>query len=172
MTHAVAEAASAATAMSHPGLAGQVREIALRNCIAPYLTHSFRCGIGKIIDTTGHVTKQIDLVVYQTKLAPPLLFSNELGLFPAECCAYAFEVKSKLTALEIQKSLAVMETVSQLRRFPNHGKNGALTFQEGSPATVLFAFDADISGNELKRYLMYDKRSNPVFTSMIVLTGC
>jgi hypothetical protein len=166
---AAAEAALAAKTMDHSALAGSIREIALRNCVEPYLTHSFRCGSGKIVDTTGYLTKQIDLIVYQTKLAPPLMVSKEVGIFPAECCAYAFEVKSTLNATEIKSALEVANSVKTLRRFPKSDGTGALSYQQSGPATILFAFGSDISGHELGRYLKYDLDKNPAFTGLLVL---
>lgn len=169
IAHAADEAAEKAKILDHPSLAGTIREIALRDCIEPYLTHSFHCGTGKIVDTTGHLTKQIDLVVYQTKLAPPLMVSAEIGIFPAECCAYAFEVKSTLNATEIRSALEVAESVRRLRRFPKADGNGGLAYQTSGPATILFAFGSDISSHELDRYLKYDTAPNPAFVGILVL---
>ena len=121
------------------------------------------------MDTTGHLTKQIDLIVYQTKLAPPLLVSREVGIFPAECCAYAFEVKSTLNATEIKSALEVANSVRKLRRFPKSDSSGSLSYQESGPATILFAFGSDISGHELERYLKYDPAEEPSFTGLLVL---
>jgi hypothetical protein len=165
---AVAEAAVAAREIQNSALAGRIREIALRDCIAPYLTHSFRCASGKIIDTTGYVTNQIDLIVYETKLAPPLLIGEEFGIFPAECCPYVFEVKSTLTSTEIKRSINTGSSVRRLRRFPTENQNGEITYKDTPPA-VLFAFSTDINGNELERYLEYDKNSCPMFTVLFVV---
>jgi len=169
VNRAASEAALAAKTMEHAALAGNIREIALRNCVEPYLTHSFRCGSGKIVDTTGHLTKQIDLIVYQTKLAPPLMVSGEVGIFPAECCAYAFEVKSTLNATEIKSALEVANSVKKLRRFPKSDSSGIMSYQQSGPVTILFAFGPDISGHELERYLKYDHDENPSFTGLLVL---
>jgi hypothetical protein len=169
MSRAASEAALAAKTMDHATLAGSIREIALRNCIEPYLTHSFRCGSGKIVDTSGYLTKQIDLIVYQTKLAPPLMLSKEVGIFPAECCAYAFEVKSTLSATEIKSALEVANSVRRLRRFPKSDGSEGVSYQQSGPATILFAFDSDITGHELDRYLKYDLDENPAFVALLVL---
>ena len=165
--HAVAATRNAARALDHPGLAGTVREIALSDCLSPYLTHSFKSGTGKIVDTTGFVTKQIDLVIYQTKLAPPLMISKDLGVFPAECCAYAIEVKSTLTASELRRALDIAESVSRLRRFPRL-EGGKIIYENQGPATMLFAFGSDIIGSEIERYLQYDGNPNPRFSALFV----
>ena len=165
---ATAEAAAAAKELDDSALVGRIREIALRDCILPYLTHSFRCGTGKIVDTTGYTTRQIDLVVYQTKLAPPLLLGEDIGIFPAECCAYAFEVKSTITAAEIRRAITTATSVRRLRRFPYKNERGEVRYR-GSLPTVLFAFDTNMRGDELKRYLKYDTSPVPMFTVLLVV---
>ncbi|WP_140164408.1 DUF6602 domain-containing protein, partial [Vibrio parahaemolyticus] len=51
----ITAAKQAADAMAididHPGLEGDLRELALKDCIEPFLTHSFKVGTGKVIDT-------------------------------------------------------------------------------------------------------------------------
>jgi hypothetical protein len=168
ISRASSEAAAAAKAIDHAALAGSIREIALRNCIQPYLTHSFKCGTGKVVDTMGHVTKQIDLLVYETKLAPPLMLNENLGIFPAECCEYAFEVKSTITAAEIKSAIEVGRSVAQLRAFPKSQKDGSTVFERNGLKTVLFAFGSDVEGDEMERYLKYDN-TPPVFTVLLVL---
>jgi hypothetical protein len=165
---AVVEAAVAARSLKDSALAGRIREIALRDCVQPYLTHSFRCGTGKILDTTGHLTKQLDLVVYQTQFAPPLLLGGEIGIFPAECCAYAFEVKSTLTAAEIKRAIDTGRSVRQLRSFPRKNANGEVAYGP-APIMVLFAFGTNMTGDELERYLKYDKSSLPLCNVLMVL---
>ncbi|WP_122313308.1 DUF6602 domain-containing protein [Pseudomonas coronafaciens] len=161
------EADVLANGLNHHGLAGQIREIALRNCIAPFLTHSFSCGSGKVIDTFGRVSDQLDLVVYQRKAAPPIMFAHELGLFPVECVRYVFEMKSTLSATEIKDSLKKFNSVKSLRSYPRM-LNGTVSYGE-LPATVLFAFASDITGSEIDRYLKYDAGEYPSATVLCVL---
>lgn len=47
---------SLAKRIEHHGLEGQIREIAVKDCIEPFLTHSFKCGTGKIIDSFERIT--------------------------------------------------------------------------------------------------------------------
>lgn len=94
-----------ATDIEHPGLEGDLRELALKECIEPFLTHSFEVGTGKVIDTYQNLSDQIDAIIYHRKLVPPIFFSKELGLFPVESVRYVFEVKSNLNATQIKDSL-------------------------------------------------------------------
>ncbi len=63
--------------LGHRGIEGEIREIALKECIEPFLTQSFQCGNGKIIDSYQQISSQIDLVIYHKKVVPPILISSE-----------------------------------------------------------------------------------------------
>lgn len=70
---------SLASGIGHPGIAGQIREVAARDCVEPFLTQSYQCGSGKV-DSMQKLSDQIDLVFYYKKVAPPILVSKDLGL--------------------------------------------------------------------------------------------
>jgi hypothetical protein len=159
---------SLAATIGHAGIEGQIREIAIRECLEPFLTHSFSAAGGKIIDQFGEISDQIDLVIYQTKSVPPILINKELGIFPIECCKYVFEVKSTITATEIKDSLKKFNSIRGLKSFPKKNESGSY---EGTvaPVTVLFAFSSDISGIEIDRFLKYESASNPSTIVLCVL---
>ncbi|WP_192560254.1 DUF6602 domain-containing protein [Pseudomonas allokribbensis] len=161
------EADILAAQLNHHGLAGQIREIALRNCVVPFLTHSFHCGSGKVIDTAEKISDQLDLVVYQRKTAPPIMFASELGLFPIECVKYVFEVKSTLNASEVKDAIKKFQSLHELRSYPRM-VSGETVYGE-NPITVLFAFSSDISGSEIERYLKYDSGEIPQASVICVL---
>lgn len=58
--------------IGHHGLEGEIRELAIKECIMPFLTQSFHCGTGKIIDSYKNISDQIDLVVYHRRTVPPI----------------------------------------------------------------------------------------------------
>lgn len=122
------------------------------------MTHSFKVGTGKIIDTYQKLSDQIDAVIYHTKLVPSIFFSKELGLYPVESVRYAFEVKSTLNATQVKDSLKKFEYIRKLIPFPNPQKDGSI-LHGNLPANVLFAFDSDITGSEINRLLKYDTGS-------------
>ncbi|EON90490.1 DUF6602 domain-containing protein, partial [Plesiomonas shigelloides] len=154
--------------IEHPGLEGDLRELALKNCIEPFLTHSFNVGTGKVIDTYQCLSDQIDALIYHTKLVPPIFFSKELGIYPVESVRYVFEVKSRLNATQLKDSLKKFESIRKLQSFPRKQENGSI--EHGKlPATVLFAFGSDISGSEIERYLKYDSYDNPACIALVVL---
>lgn len=154
--------------IGHHGIEGQIRELAVKECIEPFLTQSYQCGTGKVIDTMQRISDQIDLIIYHKKVAPPILINQDLGFFPVECVRYVFEVKSTLTATEIKDSIKKFNSVSSLISFPSTQQDGS--FKGGSlPSTVLFAFSSDISGSEIERYINYDTGDSPQCTIICVL---
>ena len=159
---------SLASDIGHPGIAGQIREVAARECVEPFLTQSYQCGSGKVIDSMQKLSDQIDLVVYHKKVAPPILVSKDLGLYPIECVRYVFEVKSTLTAAEVKDANKKFQSVSRLVSFPKKQPDGSLK-GSGLPSTVLLAFGSDISGSELDRYRKHTESEHPPCTVLCVL---
>ena len=153
--------------INHPGIVGEIREIAVNECIAPFLTHSFSCGTGKIIDSFSNTSDQLDLIVYRNTLVPSLLIHNDLGFFPVECCKYAFEIKSKITATQLKDALKKAYSITKLKAFPNDTEE-ELTYG-AIPRVVLFAFDTDLKGCEIERYLKYDPNTTPLITVIVIL---
>jgi len=161
-------ASSLAAGIGNPGIEGDIREIAARDCIEPFLTQSFQCGTGKIIDSFQAMSAQIDLIVYHRKVAPPILIGRELGLYPVECVRYAFEIKTTLTAAAVKDANEKFRSVSKLISFPRKKSDGSF-HRGGNPVTVLFAFDSDIVGSELDRYTKHTDDALPPCTVICVL---
>jgi hypothetical protein len=89
-------AARHASELEHPGLTGTVREILVRELLRPMLPPHIAIGTGKIVDHVGNASDEIDIVVYDRSVLPPLLYGDAgtLGVFPVEACLYAIQVKS------------------------------------------------------------------------------
>jgi hypothetical protein len=89
-------AARHASELKHPGLTGTAREILVRELIRPLLPPHISIGTGKIVDHVGHASDEIDIVLYDRSVLPPLLYgqAGTLGVFPVEACLYAIQVKS------------------------------------------------------------------------------
>jgi len=108
------------------------------------------------------------LVVYHKKVAPPILISRDLGLYPVECVRYVFEVKSTLTATEVKDANKKFRSVRSLLSFPKKQSDGSI--QGGSlPSTVLLAFSSDISGSEIERYKSHTPDEYPPCQVLCVL---
>src|SRR3954453_411923 len=101
--HAIAEAESARS-LDHTGLTGTCREIVLDVLLRPFIPPDYVISSGKITDSRGTLSLQTDLIIHNPRLLPPILYKHDgrEGTFPCEACFYAIEVKSTLTAGEVQ----------------------------------------------------------------------
>jgi hypothetical protein len=159
---------SLASGINHHGIEGQIRELAAKECIEPFLTQSYSCGTGKVIDALQSISDQMDLIVYHRKVAPPILVNRDLGLFPVECVRYVVEVKSTLTATEIRDTNKKFRSIANLKSFPRIDAEGKKTYGK-LPTTVLLAFSSDIVGSELERYRKHTDDEFPPCVVICVL---
>lgn len=84
--------------LGHPYLIGKLREIILNTLITPLLNSNFGIGTGKVVDSNGNLSKEIDLCVYSKDLLPAFFFLEKegFGTFPIESVLKCIEVKSTL----------------------------------------------------------------------------
>jgi hypothetical protein len=150
-------AARAARGISHNGLLGEIREILLRELFRPLLPADIGVGHGQIISHTGRTSRQTDVVLYDRRILPPILFQESSGLFPVESVLQTVEVKSQLTSTELRSS---HDAASDLLQFDYlHGFIDASGL--GLPQTItkaistIFALDTDLAPggkSEIERY--------------------
>lgn len=156
--NAVAEARAAAV-VDHAPMMGGIREIAVSGIFAPFLTSDFKIGTGKICDSQGNQSGQSDLIIYSPSVLPAVMHNQDLGIFPGESCLYAIEIKSRLNATELGKTIS---NASRMRKLTYGPASGHLP--DGRPLTqktmiTLFAFDSDLKtgiDGEMARYVKHD----------------
>lgn len=155
---AVGEARAAAS-VDHAPMRGGIREIAASEIIDPFLTSDFKIGTGKICDSHGNQSAQTDLIIYAPSILPAVMHNESLGVFPGESCLYAIEIKSRLDAGELKKTIS---NASRMRKLHYGTESGHLP--DGRPLmnkTILslFAFDSDLTTGlegEVARYARHD----------------
>lgn len=130
-------------AIDHPGLVGSIREILVRELLRPILPPNIAVGKGKIVDHVGAVSAEIDIVIYDRALLPPLLYgSTDLGVFPVEACIYAIQVKSTSSATTLSQVIEQGRTLARLTYLREAcGPNGN-PINRVKP--VYFAFKSDL----------------------------
>ena len=96
--------AASASNLEHHVLEGRVREIFAEELLKPILYPGVEIGTGKIVDSVGTLSAETDLVIYSRNTLPPYVYGHDIGVYPIESCIYAIEVKSTLTAQEINYS--------------------------------------------------------------------
>ncbi|MFT8806411.1 MAG: DUF6602 domain-containing protein, partial [Acetobacter aceti] len=131
--------ARAAANLTHQGVKGNVLEILVRDLFRPLLPADVGVGTGQIIECeTGKLSKQIDIVLYDKSILPPILFDESIGIFPLESVLYTIEVKTRLTRKDLQTA---HNSALELRDF------NFLYSTEERVRSVIFALDTDLSGN-------------------------
>jgi hypothetical protein len=155
----------AASDFEHPGLTGTSREIVVEKLLRPALPPEIALGGGKLVDSEGRLSSQIDVVVYSPQIMPPFLHDARTGLFPYECCLYAIEVKSQLTKTVLKEAVANARALKSLKAIRTQFWAGwqSATSPTPAPISALFAFKSDLAGSlqdELDRYRSCDEDEN------------
>jgi hypothetical protein len=140
--------------LSHKGMEGEIREFGFRNLISFLLPIDWGVGTGKIIDNTGRISNQMDIIIFYRRVFPSI-FIGELGLYPLESSGFAIEVKTMSTAAEIKKTIRIFQNLNKFEE--------VMPFSEYTPwlrikpRRVYFALNSDLQvEDELERYSKYD----------------
>ena len=172
-------AADAVKHLHHSGLKGLMREILVRELLAPILPPNSGIGQGEIVDSYEAHSTQQDVVIYDKSIVPSVLLDATNGIFPIESAIYALEVKSKIDATQLK---TVHESATQLSKLLHDGRDiRPQVFAEshkGSGGDIehvipcLFAFSSDLSGSgltELQRYEGILEQSSPALRAICVV---
>jgi len=171
---AIAEARSA-SAIPHPGVKGQIREILIRELFQPLLPADLGVGHGQIVSSVeGRVSRERDVVIYDRRLVPPVLYERSLGLFPLECTLAAIEVKSRLTREELRDADA---KAAELFDFRYQSGVAGVELPPGGVSVerlidALFALDTDLvegGMTEIQRYQSMPERHPEALRKLCVV---
>lgn len=153
----VIEQARALKGVQHQGLKGNLRETLIRELFRPLLPPGMGAGTGEIITAGGQTSRQQDVVIFDQKILPPILYEGVTGIFPVESVLYAIEIKSQLTNQELEKAhenaKALLDLEYQPGFWDRYGQPVGGGEEKLRPA--VFAFDTDLgqdSQSELERY--------------------
>jgi hypothetical protein len=113
-------------------------------------------GQGEIVSASGGTSKQIDVVIADSRILPAMLIDQVSGIFPIEAALMTVEVKSELTARELCVADASAAGVAKLQHAP---PVGTMAFPTGHRiehvVPYLLAFDTDLTPggkSEVERY--------------------
>ena len=153
-------AARAVTPLAHAGLKGHLREIVVRDLLRPLLPTDLGIGSGQVISAYEENSRQQDIVLYDRRVVPPVLFEQVSGVFPLESVLFTIEVKSRLTLEELRDAHDSAAQLAKFRHAPGTDDSGKLPI--GGPRQriehvipCLVAFDSDLTSSgktELARY--------------------
>ena len=101
--------------LRHPGEFGTYREAITRDFLQPFLPQRLAIDTGFIVDPLEEVSGQIDLVIYDPSLTPPLESKNRQRFFPIETVIAAGEVKSNVNREKFEDALIRLAKVKKMR---------------------------------------------------------
>ncbi len=168
-------AAIASRSLNHALFKGRLREILITELVQPFLLPQFGVATGLIVDQYGNQSKQIDIIIYDERVVPPLMLSSSEGIVPCHSVLATIEVKSRLNMTELKKAVKNARSVKFLKynyeTTPLPGERGfEMIFQQklldllpdngnikeqirhalfdiSSPACYLFAFTSDLAAS-------------------------
>jgi hypothetical protein len=155
------EDSSVANDYDNQVLKGRAREIFLSDLLIPFLDKSFGICTGIIIDSDGNQSNQIDIIIYNTVIVPPILLKEGEGVIPYETVLATIEVKTRLNSNELKKGVHNAMSIKVLT-FRNQeilsplckaclDKIGSIP-EKQSPVCYIFAFSSDLmNGSESER---------------------
>ncbi len=155
--------------ITHNGLKGSIRETGLGKLFSPLLPVDWDIGKGKIIDSTGEQSSEIDLLFYYKKVFPAIFFSEELGVYPVESCGFAFEIKTKSTSDEVKTTISKFNKLRTLKI--SHPFSESVYNYDIRPIRVYIALDSDLKNkSEFDRYkgLDSDYLEDPAIECIVI----
>lgn len=90
--------------LNHRLTKGELRELFLNDLLLNFLTDQFGTGTGVIVDSYGEESKQVDIIIYDKRILPPIIKNSNLGTYPIESVLAVIEVKSILGKRELIKT--------------------------------------------------------------------
>lgn len=100
----------------HPGAKGNVSEREWVALLQKHLPERYRVDNAFVIDSEGHISQQIDVVVYDRHFTPELYLQQGERLIPAESVYAVFEVKQNLSAEHVTYAREKVASVRALAR--------------------------------------------------------
>lgn len=142
----------ARVSLDHAGLKGQAVEDKVREFLRQYLPKSLDISTGKLVDSEGTLSKQLDIIISDAQKTPTFYQSGEVRVIPAECVYAVVEVKAYLNKQELNKAFENMKSVKNLTKVAYFRPNGVVrssSFLYGKdwdcwPTNYfIFAYDSD-----------------------------
>jgi hypothetical protein len=146
----------------HATTTGQAREFLVARVLKTILPPIAHIGSGKVIDSLGNSSRQIDIIIYDARF--PLMRVEGGGLYFVEGVLATIEVKSIVDSRELETALENCRSVLTLgicgehpeeaaARITFYMEKGALTRENAEerfhymlhPATYVFGFNSNLS---------------------------
>jgi hypothetical protein len=129
----------------HQGEKGAVTELHWLEMLDSHLPKRYKVRRGFVIDATGAMSDQIDLIIHDAQYSPLLFEQGETCYVPAESVYGIFEVKQEISKETIEYAGAKAASVRKLRRTsaPIYHAGGMYPPRDPPPILAgLLAFEA------------------------------
>lgn len=90
--------------VAHRGEKGTFREMLVRNVLGSILPPHFGLGTGIIVDKWGRQSRQTDIILFDRRVMPPVVFQESHGLYPIDAVHRTIEVKSVLSSKHLEEA--------------------------------------------------------------------
>ena len=163
-------AAKAVAPLEHSGVKGAIREVLIADLFRPLLPADVGIATGVVISSYDDLqSAQQDIVIFNRRILPPVLFEHGPAIVPAESVLATIEVKSQLTATELRSAHS---NASSLRELGMSGgtKTDTSVFVMGI-TSILFALDTDLTStgkSEKGRYIEMFGDDPPIIRAICI----
>jgi hypothetical protein len=100
----------------HSASKGAIRELIINDIIRPFLPQCYGLSGGESFDRNGKVSKQLDLVIYDTIFSYIVPYSSNFIQFPCESVYGNIEIKSYINKAEFLTAIENIESLKSLDR--------------------------------------------------------
>jgi len=144
--------------ITHPTAKGDDSEEKWRNWLRKYLPKKYSVDKAFVIDCEGHMSKQIDCVIYDNFHSPPIIEQDVYKYIPAESVYAVFEIKQKMTKEYIDYAMSKASSVRLLKRTHSQFKH-ASGVSNTKPAHIIAGIltkKCNLSEEKLSKHLTCD----------------
>lgn len=99
----------------HPGEFGEYRESITKDFLSALIPQRMGIDSGFVVTSSGDISTQCDLVIYDKSVTPLLKTENLQRFFPIESVCAVGEVKSVLSLADLKKALRKLAKVKSMR---------------------------------------------------------
>jgi hypothetical protein len=166
------------TQFKHSGSIGNYRENALKDFLqVGRLPKKYGVGNGEIVGHISNVSRQCDLIIFDQLESIPLLYDDQVQVYPIDSVYGIVEVKSQLSKIKLFEGLENIKSVKELSPNDTVQKKVLFMYQNYKrPKPFGFVFAYSLDGNSLKSLTEnlkeWEKNNTPEFwPNLIVVLG-
>lgn len=140
--------------VKHPTAKGTATELEWAEMLSKYLPKRYCADCAFVIDSNGHISEQIDIVIFDRQYSPFILRQNGVTYIPAECVYAVIEVKQDLSRKNIEYAQKKAASVRKLKRTSVAIPHAGGLFDPKTPARILagiVALDGKLSKQDQEK---------------------